>query len=94
MQTNEAEGIAEQAEGAEARDRIREGMLDSRTRLKILLHFMKGRIFLTPMETIIMVLVELVKLAKIKKDEKTRKNQVTTINNTHVVKRISVNKTY
>jgi hypothetical protein len=100
MQTNEAEGIAEQAEGAEARDRIREGMLDSRTRLKILLHFMKGRIFLTPMETIIMVLGELeyleglVKLAKIKKDEKIRKNQVTIINNTHVVKRISMNKTY
>jgi hypothetical protein len=52
------------------------------------------------METIIMVLGELeyleglVKLAKIKKDEKIRKNQVTIINNTHVVKRISMNKTY
>jgi hypothetical protein len=52
------------------------------------------------METIMRILGELeyleglVKLARKKKDEKTSKNQVVTVNNTLVVKRISVNKTY
>ncbi|CAM6028925.1 unnamed protein product [Sphagnum balticum] len=51
------------------------------------------------METIMRVPGELeyiegfIKLAKRKKDEKTRKNQVATVNNTPIVKRISVNKT-
>jgi hypothetical protein len=36
----------------------------------------------------------LVKLAKRKKIEETGKNQVVTVNNTHDVRRISVNKTY
>jgi hypothetical protein len=36
----------------------------------------------------------LVKLARRKKDEGTNRNQVTTVNNTPIVKRISVNKTY
>jgi len=36
----------------------------------------------------------LVKLAKRRKDLKIGRNQVTTINNTHVVKRIYVNKNY
>jgi predicted aspartyl protease len=36
----------------------------------------------------------LVKLARRKKDEKAGRNHVATINNTHIVKRISVNKNY
>ncbi len=39
-------------------------------------------------------LERLVKLARRKKDEKIGKNQITIVNNTLVVKRISVNKTY
>jgi hypothetical protein len=39
-------------------------------------------------------LERLVKLARRKKDEGTNRNQVTTVNNTPIVKRISVNKTY
>jgi hypothetical protein len=61
---------------------------------------MKGWIFLTPMGRIMKILGELeylerlVKLARRKKDEKIGKNQITIVNNTLVVKRISVNKTY
>jgi hypothetical protein len=39
-------------------------------------------------------LERLVKLARRKKDEETNRNQVTTVNNTPIVKRISVNKTH
>jgi hypothetical protein len=52
------------------------------------------------METIMRILGELeylerlVKLARRKKDEKTSKNKVATVNNTLVVRRIYVNKTY
>jgi hypothetical protein len=100
MQANEAKGIAEQAEGVEARDRTREAMPNSKARSKILLHFMKGRISLTPMETIMKVpreleyLEGLVKLARRKKDEKIGRNQVAIVNNTPTVKRIFVNKIY
>ncbi len=75
-------------------------MLNFGTRSKILLHFMKGQISLTPMEIIMKVLGELeyfeglVKLARKRKDEETRRNQATTINNTPTVRRIFVNKTY
>jgi len=52
------------------------------------------------METIMRILGELeylerlVNLARRKKDEKTSKNKVATVNNTLVVRRIYVNKTY
>ncbi len=61
---------------------------------------MKGRIFLTPMETIMRILRELeyferlFKLAKRKKDEEISRNQVASVNNTFVVRRISMNKIY
>ncbi len=61
---------------------------------------MEGRISLTPMETIMRIpgeleyLEGLVKLAIKKKDEETRRNQITTVNNTPVVRRISMNKIY
>jgi hypothetical protein len=75
-------------------------VLDFGARSKILLHFMKGRISLTLMETIMKIpkeleyLERLVKLARRRKDEETGKNQVVTVNNTLVVRRIFVNKNY
>jgi hypothetical protein len=100
VQASEVEGVVEHVKGVDARDKTREIVLNSGARSKILLHFMKGRISLTPMETIMKILGELeyleglVKLAKRKKDEKAGKNQVTTINNTPTVKRIFMNKNY
>jgi hypothetical protein len=99
MQAHKAKGIAERAKGTDVGNKIKETMPNSRTRSKILLHFMKGQISLTPMEIIMRIPGELeyfeglVKLAKRKKDEKTSKNQVATINNTPIVRRIFVNKT-
>jgi len=75
-------------------------MPDFGTRSKILLHFMKGQISLILVETIMKVLGKLeyleglVKLARKKKDEETNRNQVAIVNNTLVVRRISMNKTY
>jgi hypothetical protein len=100
MQVNEIEGIAKQVEGIEAGDKTKEEVSNSRARSKILLNFMKGRISLTPMETIMKVVGELeyleglVKLTRTKKDEETGRNQVTIINNTLTIRRISMNKTY
>jgi len=70
MQANEGEGVTEQAEGVDVGERTKEVMLDPGARSKILLHFMKGWIFLTPMETIMKIpgkleyLEGLVKLAR------------------------------
>jgi predicted aspartyl protease len=100
MQASEAEGVVEQAKGADARDKTREAVSDFGARSKILLHFMKGRISLTPMEIIMKIFGELeylerlVKLARRRKDGETGRNQVATINNTLTVKRIFVNKNY
>jgi predicted aspartyl protease len=100
MQANEVEEIVKQAKGTDVGDRTIEAILDSSARSKILLHFMKGRITLTPMETIMPIPKELeyleglVKLARRKKDEEAGKNQVTIVNNTPTVRRIFVNKNY
>ncbi len=100
MQANEVEGIVEQAKGVKARDGIKETMPDYGARSKKILHFMKGWISLTPMETIMRIPRELeyferlVKLARRKKDEETSKNQVATVNNNRTIKSIIVNKTY
>jgi hypothetical protein len=59
MHANEAKRIVEQAEGIEAGNKIREAMPNSGARSKILLHFMKGHISLTPMETIMKIPGEL-----------------------------------
>jgi len=77
METNEAKGIVEQAQGIEAGDKTREVVPNFGARSKNLLHFMKGWISLTPMEIIMKIpgeleyLVGLVKLAKRRKDEET-----------------------
>ncbi len=42
METNEAKGIVEQAQGVEARDKTREAVPNFGARSKNLLHFMKG----------------------------------------------------
>ncbi len=55
VQANEVERVVEQAEGANAREKTKEAVLDFGARSKILLHFMKGRISLTPMETIMKI---------------------------------------
>ncbi len=67
---------------------------------KILFHFIKGKIVLTPMETILIFprehdyLEGLVKLAKRRKDAKGQKNQVIAVYSTPAIKRVSVNKTH
>jgi len=100
VHANEAKGVAEQAKGIDAGDRTKEVMPNSGARSKILLHFMKGRISLTPMEIIMKILGELeyleglVKLARKMKDEKAGRDQVAPINSIVVVRRISVNKNY
>jgi len=71
VQANEIEGVVEQTKGADVGNRTREEIVPNfGARSKILLHFMKGQIFLTPMETIMRIpreleyLEGLVKLAK------------------------------
>jgi len=70
---------------------------------KILSHFIKGKIALTPMETILIILGELeyleglVKLTRKRKNAKgqlIKKNQVATIHSTLAIRRVSVNKTH
>ncbi len=84
MPTNEVEGIAKQAEGVDVGDKTMEAIPNPGARSKILLHFMKGWISLTPMETIMRIpgeleyLEGLVKLAKRRKYEETGMNQVAT----------------
>jgi predicted aspartyl protease len=75
-------------------------MPDFGARSKILLYFMKGQISLTPMETIMKIPSELeyferlIKLTRRRKDEEASKNQIVIVNNTLVIRRISVNKNY
>jgi predicted aspartyl protease len=63
-------------------------------------HFIKGKIALIPMETILIILAELeyleglVKLARRRKNAKGQKNQVVTIHSTLAIRRVSVNKTH
>jgi hypothetical protein len=96
MQVNEIEGIAEQAKGTYAINKTREVVPDFGARSKILLHFMKGQISLTPMETVMKILGKLeyferfIKLARKRKDEETSRNQVAIVNNTLAIKRIFV----
>jgi hypothetical protein len=66
---------------------------------KILSHFIKGKISLSPMETILMILGELehleslVKLARRKKDAETVNDQVSVVSLVPTIRRICVNKT-
>jgi len=69
-------------------------------RSKILSHFIKGRISLTPMETVLMIprelehLESLVKLVRKKKDAKATNNQVSMVSVAPTLRRICVNKTH
>jgi predicted aspartyl protease len=73
---------------------------ESSIRSKILFHFIKGRISLTPMETIMMILGELeqmenlVKVARRKKDAKFETTQVSLVSSVPTLRRIYVNKTH
>ncbi len=66
---------------------------------KILSHFIKGKIFLTPMEIILIIpreleyLEGLVKLARRRKDVEGQRSQIATIHSTLAIKRVNVNKT-
>jgi predicted aspartyl protease len=72
---------------------------ENSVRSKILSHFIKGKISLTPMETILMIpgelehLESLVKLAHRKKDTETMNDQVSMVSPISAIRRICVNKT-
>jgi len=65
---------------------------------KILSHFIKGKITLNPMETVLMIpgklehLESLVKIARRKKDAETMTNQVSVVSPVPTIRRICVNK--
>jgi predicted aspartyl protease len=67
---------------------------------KILSHFIKGKISLTPMETVLMIpgelehLENLVKLARRKKDAEATSNQVSMVSAALTLRRICINKTH
>jgi hypothetical protein len=69
-------------------------------RSKILSHFIKGKVSLTPMETVLMIpgelkhLENLVKVARKKKDAKVANNQVSMVSATLTLRRIYINKTH
>jgi len=81
----------------------REGVgvnMDASVRSKILSHFIKGKIPLSPMETILMILGELehleslVKLARRKRDSETTENQVSMVSAFPSLRKICVDKTH
>jgi hypothetical protein len=73
---------------------------DTSVRSKILSHFIKGKIPLSPMEIILMIprelehLESLVKLARRKKDSETTENQVSVVSALSSLRKICVNKTH
>jgi len=73
---------------------------DASARSKILSHFIKGKIPLSPMETILMIpgelehLESLVKLARRKRDSETTENQVSVVSTLPSLRKIYVNKTH
>ncbi len=73
---------------------------DVSVKSKILSHFIKGKISLSPMETVLMIpgelehLESLVKLARRKKDSETTENQVSVVSATHSLRKICVSKTH
>jgi hypothetical protein len=95
----------EEQEEVITKDEKRGTNLGSETtmKLKILSHFIKGKISLTPMEPMETILVipgeleyleGLVKLTRKQKDAEGQKNQVITIHSTPTIWRVSVNKTH
>ncbi len=90
-------GVAPQTEVAEDSTGMnREGSIRS----KILSHFIKGKISLTPMETVMMIpgeleqLENLVKVARRKKDSEIESTQVSMVSAAPTLRRICVNKTH
>ncbi len=73
---------------------------DTYVRSKILSHFIKGKIPLSPMETILMIpgelehLENLVKLARRKRDSETTENQVSVVSALPSLRKIYVSKTH
>jgi hypothetical protein len=73
---------------------------ENSVRSKILSHFIKGKISLTPMETILMIpgelehLENLVKVARRKKDAKAANNQVSMVSAVLTLRQICINKTH
>jgi len=73
---------------------------DTSVRSKILSHFIKGKISLSPMETILIIPGELehleilVRLARRKKDSEATENQVSMVSAVPTLKRIRINKTH
>jgi hypothetical protein len=73
---------------------------DVSVRSKILSHFIKGKVFLSPMETILMIpgelehLESLVKLARRKRDSETTENQVSVVFAIPSLRKICINKTH
>jgi len=73
---------------------------NSTVRSKILSHFIKGKISLSPMETILMIpgelehLESLVKLARRRKDSEANENQVSMVFAVPALRKICINKTH
>jgi predicted aspartyl protease len=73
---------------------------DTSVRSKILAHFIKGKISLSPMETILMIpgelehLESLVKLARRKRDSEAIENQVSVVSAVLTLRKICINKTH
>jgi hypothetical protein len=73
---------------------------DATVRSKILTHFMKGKISLSPMETILMIpgelehLESLVKLARRRKDSEVNENRVSMVSAVPTLRKICINKTH
>jgi len=73
---------------------------DTLVRSKILAHFIKGKISLSPMETILMLpgelehLESLVKLARRKRDSEAIENQMSVVSAVLALRKICINKTH
>jgi len=73
---------------------------ENSVRSKILSHFIKGKVSMTPMETVLMIpgelehLENLVKVARKKKDAEAVNNQVSMVLATPTLRRICINKTH
>ncbi len=67
---------------------------------KILAHFIKGKVYLTPMETILIILGDLeyleclVKLVRRKKEAKNHSNQIAIVHQTPTIRRLGINRTH
>jgi predicted aspartyl protease len=72
---------------------------DAAVRSKILSHFIKGKVSLSPMETILLIpgelehLESLVKLARRRRDSEVNENQVSMVSTDPTLRRICINKT-